>query len=91
MHLTLPGQLVDGLPQLSGGAVKTLIALSWLKTTRTPRPTQRQIAEHMGAAEKSVFTYLNELERAGYIERKRLRGGMNTDYVLLSEITYAAK
>ena len=91
MYLTLPGQLVDGLPRLSGGALKTLIALSWLKTTKIPRPTQRQIADHVGAAEKSVFTYLNELERAGYIERKRLHRGRDTDYVLLTELTYAAK
>jgi DNA-binding MarR family transcriptional regulator len=91
MYLTLPGQLVDTLPQLSGGALKTLIALSWLKTTKTPLPTQRQIADHVGAAEKSVFSYLKELERGGYIQKKKLRRGRDTDYVLLTELTYGAK
>jgi DNA-binding MarR family transcriptional regulator len=91
MYLTLPGQLVDTLPHLSGGALKTLIALSWLKTTKTPLPTQRQIADHVGAAEKSVFSYLKELERAGYIQKKKLRRGRDTDYVLLTELTYGAK
>jgi predicted transcriptional regulator len=89
MILTLPANLVDALPRLSAGALKTYVTLSWLKTTKTPQPSQREIADHMGAAEKSVFTYLKELERGGYVQKKKLHGG-RTDYVLLTDPAYGA-
>jgi Mn-dependent DtxR family transcriptional regulator len=86
MNLTLPAAFVDRLSRLSPGATKTYLTLVWLKTTRTPHPTQPQIAEHMNASERSVITYLKELEESGYIEKRRFGSGRRTDYALLHKI-----
>ncbi len=83
MNLTLPAAFVDRLSQLSPGATKTYLTLVWLKTTRTPHPTQPQIANHMNASERSVITYLKELEEGGYIEKRKIGSGRRTDYALL--------
>ncbi len=76
---------------LSPGAVKTYLALVWLKAMRKPHPTQPEIADHMRASQRSVLTYLKELESEGYIEKKRIGSGRRTDYVLLSDLAYGAR
>jgi Mn-dependent DtxR family transcriptional regulator len=91
MNLTLPAAFVDRFSDLSPGAIKTYLSLLWLKTTETPHPTQPDIATHINASERSVATYLRELETAGYIEKKRIGSGRRTDYALVSELTYGVQ
>jgi DNA-binding MarR family transcriptional regulator len=91
MSITLPTGLIDQLPHLTGGAIKTYLALSRLKSTTTPKPTQEDIANHMNACPRSVLTYLKELEREGYIEKRRIGSGRRTDYVLLTSMSYGEK
>jgi hypothetical protein len=83
MNLTLPAAFVDRLSQLSAGATKTYLSLVWLKATQTPYPTQPDIANHINASERSVITYLKELEEAGYIEKRKIGGGRRTDYMII--------
>jgi DNA-binding MarR family transcriptional regulator len=90
MTVTLPSSMVDSLPHISGGAIKTYLALSMLKAASTHYPTQSDIASYMNASARSVLTYLNELERAGYIRRRRIGAGRRTDYMLLTTPAYAA-
>ncbi len=82
MNLTLPAAFVDRLSQLSPGATKTYLALVWLKATSTSLPTQPQIALCINTSERSVVTYLKELEEGGYIEKRRVGSGRRTDYAL---------
>ena len=88
MGITLPATFVERIHELSPGALKAYLALAWLKAMQTDRPTQCDIATQMNASERSVTTYLQELELAGYIEKQRYGSGRRTDYVLLSEPTY---
>lgn len=91
MHLTLPAVVVDHLPRLSGGAIKTYVALSLIKAGGTTEyPTQYSIAEQINASPRSVLTYLKELEQAGYIEKRRIGAGRRTDYVLVNAPRYGA-
>ena len=91
MSITLPATFVDRIRDLSPGAVKAYLCLSWLKATNKSKlPNQRLIAKEMNASQKSVMTYLAELERAGYIQKKRIGSGRKLDYVLLNELTYGA-
>lgn len=91
MSITLPATFVDRIRDLSPGAVKTYLCLSWLKASKkTSLPNQRLIAEQMNASQKSVMTYLAELEREGYIEKKRIGSGRKLDYVVLGELSYGA-
>jgi DNA-binding MarR family transcriptional regulator len=91
MNLTLPATLVDYLPHLTGGAIKTYLTLSTLKAATITHPTQEDIASHMNASPRSVLTYLKELERAGYIEKRRIGAGRKTDYVLVPETRYGVR
>lgn len=91
MTLTLPSSMVDSLPYITGGAIKTYLALSMLKAASNRYPTQADIASYMNASTRSVLTYLNELEQAGYIRRRRIGAGMKTDYMLLITPEYAAR
>ena len=91
MSLTLPSTLVESLPRLTGGAIKTYLSLSMLKAAVNPYPTQEDIASHMNASPRSVLTYLKELERAGYIKKHRIGAGRKTDYVLLTKMDYGAR
>ena len=88
MNITLPAAFVDRLSQLSPGATKTYLSLVWLKATQTPYPTQPDIANHTNASERSVITYLKELEERGYIEKRKIGGGRRTDYMLLYKHTH---
>jgi DNA-binding MarR family transcriptional regulator len=90
MTVTLPSSMVEALPSISAGAIKTYLALSTLKAAAITYPTQGDIASYMNASVRSVLTYLNELERAGYIERRRIGAGRRTDYMLLTTPDYAA-
>ena len=91
MNLTLPATLVERIQELSPGATKAYLALLWLKTTKTPHPTQPEIATHMHASSRSVATYLKELEEFGYLRKRPMGGGRRTDYVLLTEVVYGAQ
>jgi hypothetical protein len=91
MNITLPAAFVDRLSDLSPGATKTYLSLLWLKSTRTPHPTQPDIAKHINASARSVATYLHELETAGYIEKKRIGSGRRTDYALVTELAYGVQ
>ena len=89
MSITLPLTLLDRIRDLSPGEIKAYLCLSWLKTTMKHRhPSQQVIARQMNASQKSVVAYLAELERAGYIEKKRIGSGRKLDYVLLTELPY---
>lgn len=90
MNITLPASIVESLPYLTGGALKTYVALSTIKATRKQYPTQDDLAEHMNVSQRSVLTYLKELEREGYIEKRRIGSGRRTDYALVSTPTYGA-
>ena len=90
MNLTLPAAIVEQLPYLTSGALKTYVALSSIKATHNQYPTQDDLATHMNVSSRSVLTYLKELERAGYIEKRRFGSGRRTDYVLISEHAYGA-
>ena len=91
MSITLPATFIDRISELSAGAVKTYLCLSWLKTTGTPYPAQRAIAKYMNVSHRSVISYLAELERAGYIEKRQLGSGRRLEYVLLSAPHYGAE
>jgi DNA-binding MarR family transcriptional regulator len=91
MSLTLPATLVERIHNLSPGAIKTYLTLAWLKAVQKPHPTQPEIAAHMNASERSVGTYLKELEQEGYIQKKRIGSGRRTDYVLLSELAHGTR
>jgi Mn-dependent DtxR family transcriptional regulator len=91
MNLTLPENLVESIPQLSGAAIKTYLALVLVKAAVKRYPTQEDLAAYMNASPRSVFKYLYELEKAGYIVKRRVGAGMKTDYVLLTEPTYGAQ
>jgi DNA-binding MarR family transcriptional regulator len=88
MNLTLPATLVKSIPNLSGAAIKTYIALVVLKAAVKQYPSQDDIAAYMNASPRSVLKYLRELERAGYIRKRRIGAGMKTDYVLLTAPVY---
>jgi hypothetical protein len=90
MSLTLPSQLVESLPHLSAGAIKTYLALATLKAAVTDYPTQDQIAAYMSASSRSVQTYLKELAAAGYVEKRPMGAGRKTDYMLVAEQRYGA-
>ncbi len=90
MSITLPATFVDRIPDITPGAVKTYLCLSWLKSTKKQLPTQPDIATHMNASQRSVVRYLQELERAGYIEKRRIGSGRRTDYVLVTDHAYGA-
>ncbi|MCP4404913.1 MAG: hypothetical protein GY801_47380 [bacterium] len=62
--------------------------MSWIKASKKSYPTQPDIAQYMKASQRSVVTYLNELEQAGYIEKRRIGSGRKIDYVLLSKPVY---
>lgn len=91
MSITLPAAVIDRLPDLTSGALKTYVALSLLKSTDKEYPTQTDIAVKMNVSARSVRTYLNELERAGYVERRRLGAGRRTDYALRNDLAYGGK
>lgn len=82
MNLTLPAAFIDRLAQLSPGATKTYLSLIWLKATQTPYPTQPEIANHVRLSERSIITYLKELEEEGYIEKRKIGSGRRMDYVV---------
>ena len=86
----LPAAIVDRLPYLSSGAIKTYVALSVAKGNDNPHPTQDDLAEQMNVSQRSVVTYLKELERAGYIEKRRIGAGRRTDYALITTQGYGA-
>ena len=89
MSITLPATFVDRVRELSPGAVKAYLCLWWMKDIEHYRyPSQNAVAEQMRASQKSVMNYLRELERAGYIEKKRVGSGRRLDYVLLSKPAY---
>lgn len=90
MNLTLPATMVESIPHLTGGAIKTYLSLSMLKAAVNPHPTQEDIALYMNASPRSVGTYLKELERAGYIKKNRIGAGRKTDYVLVTEKQHGA-
>jgi Mn-dependent DtxR family transcriptional regulator len=90
MNVVLPSPLVEELPRLTAGALKTYVTLSYLKKTQKPYPTQDDIAAYSKSCVRSVFVYLEELEQAGLIEKRRLGPGMLTDYRLLEEPAYGA-
>ena len=91
MSITLPAAVIDRLPDLTSGALKTYVALSLLKSTDKEYPTQTDIAVKMNVSARSVRTYLNELEQAGYVERRRLGAGRRTDYALRNDLAYGGK
>lgn len=88
MNLTLPAAIVDRLPYLSGGAIKTYVALSVVKSKINPFPTQDDLAVEMNVSPRSVTTYLKELERAGYIKKRRIGSGRRTDYAFVNTPRY---
>lgn len=88
MSITLPTIFVVRLSGISPGAIKTYLCLSWLKVNKKRYPTQPDIAAHMNASQRSVVTYLNELEQAGHIEKRRIGSGRKIDYVLLNKPVY---
>ena len=88
MNVVLPSPLVEELPRLTPGAVKTYVALSYLKKTQKPYPTQDDIAAYSKSCVRSVFIYLEELVEAGLVEKHRLGPGMLTDYRLVTEPSY---
>ncbi|MCU7866455.1 MAG: helix-turn-helix domain-containing protein [Candidatus Thiodiazotropha sp. (ex Lucinoma borealis)] len=88
MNITLPETFFDRIPNITPGAVKTYLCLSWLKATEKQLPTQPDIATHMNASQRSVVRYLQELERAGYIKKRRIGSGRRTDYVLVTKHVY---
>jgi DNA-binding MarR family transcriptional regulator len=91
MSITLPATFVERIHVLSPGAIKTYLALAWLKAVQKPHPTQPEIAAYMNASQRSVFKYLNELEREGYIERKPIGSGRRTDYVLVTDLAHGSR
>ena len=88
MRITLPAAFVIHIFDISPGAIKTYLCLSWLKVSKNPYPTQPDIAAHMRASQRSVVTYLSELEQAGDIKKKRIGSGRKIDYVLLGKPIY---
>ncbi len=86
MSITLPATLVERIHELSPGALKAYLALAWLQAVKKPHPTQPEIATYMNSSERSVVTYLKELEQGGYITKTRIGSGRRTDYVLLNEL-----
>jgi Mn-dependent DtxR family transcriptional regulator len=90
MNLTLPATLVESIAQLSGGAVKTYMAIAMLKAVVKQYPTQEDIASYMNASQRSVRTYLHELERSGHVIKRRIGAGKKTDYVLVTKPIYGA-
>jgi len=93
MNLTLPSTFVERIQDLSPGAIKAYLALAWLKAHTGSTLTQTQIAAQMSVSERSVVTYLKELERAGYLQKRRVEcgRGRNTEYVLLTELAYGVQ
>ena len=88
MKLMLPGSFIEHICDLSAGATKTYLALSWLKAKRRTCLTQPEIATHMNVCLRSVGRYLDELETAGYMEKRRYGSGRRTEYVLLNQLEH---
>lgn len=89
MNVVLPAPVVDHLPRLSGGAIKTYLALSLIKTTAKRYPTLIDLSEYMNVSEKTVLRHMDELMACGHLRKERLAvGGRRVDYVLLHEPTY---
>jgi DNA-binding MarR family transcriptional regulator len=88
MSITLPTTFIVRISSISPGAIKTYLCLSRIKASKKPYPTQPDIAQYMNASQRSVVTYLNELEQAGHIEKRRIGSGRKIDYVLLSKPVY---
>jgi DNA-binding MarR family transcriptional regulator len=88
MKVILSATFLEHINNLSAGATKTYLALSWLKAARRQFSTQHDIATHMNVCLRSVGRYLDELETAGYLERRRHGSGRRTEYVLLNKIEY---
>lgn len=66
-------------PNLSAGAKLVYVALLWYHWRGQDYPGQHQLAEDFGFSERSCRTYLQELEREGYLESSRPgRGQPNT-------------
>jgi len=45
----------------------------------------------MNVSPRSVRTYLKELERAGYVEKRPLGSGRRTDYALRNHLAYGGE
>ncbi len=90
MNLTLPAVLIEQLPRLSSGALKTYVALAVFDRAGRLYPTQEDLAAQMNVSPRSVMTYLQELEREGYLEKRRIGAGRKTDYVLIHHPAYGA-
>lgn len=88
MKLMLSATFLEHINNLSAGATKTYLALSWLKAGRRKFPTQPDIATHMNVCLRSVGRYLDELETAGYLEKRRYGSGRRTEYVVLNKIEH---
>ncbi len=88
MSITLPTAFIVRISEISPGAIKTYLCLSWLKASKKQYPTQPDIAAHTKSSQRSVVTYLNELEQAGYIEKIRIGSGRKIDYVLINKPVY---
>ena len=91
MSLTLTAAIIDRLPHLTSGALKTYVALVLLKSTDKVHPTQTDIAVKMNVSSRSVLTYLKELEQAGYVEKRLIGAGRRTDYVLQTDLVYGRR
>jgi DNA-binding MarR family transcriptional regulator len=87
MSITLTTNFVGHFLYLTGGAVKTYLALQTLRRVNTC-PSHSELARYMNTSKRSVATYLQELENRGYIQKKSLGAGRKTEYVLLKEPAY---
>ena len=83
------------MPYVAGAALLLMLGGTVVRRVMVRRidpegdPNAR-LAAYMNASERSVVTYLKELEAAGYIEKKRIGAGRRTDYVLVTEHRYGA-
>lgn len=67
---------------ISGGALKTYLAILKLKSDSRDRVTQSAIARRMNIGQRSVARHILELEDLGYLKKRRDEHGMVVDYEL---------
>ena len=69
--------------EISGGALKTVLAILRLKKETDERISQSMIAKRMNIGPRSVVRHLQELESLGYLQKNRDDHGMVIDYELI--------
>lgn len=86
----VPNHILRAKNLSAGAKITYSMLLSYAWQNDYCFPGQKQLVEDIGAAERSVRTYLNELETAGYLEVKQ-RGLGQTNLYYLNVTVSASK